>query len=68
MIPVREVLSILLPLLVLWRLAYRLRRGTPLMRRALTPVLVVAMLRMLTLAASIARRAAPASTTTRWRG
>ncbi len=55
-IPVREVLSIVLPLLVLWRLAYRLWHGTPLMRRALAPVLVVAMLRMLTLAA-VDRRA-----------
>jgi signal transduction histidine kinase len=57
-IPVREVLSILLPLLVVWRLAYRLRHATPLMRRALTPVLVVAMFRLLTLAVSILLRRA----------
>ena len=57
-IPVREVLSVLLPLLVLWRLADRLFHGTPLMRRALAPVLVVAMLRMFTLAASITARRA----------
>ena len=57
-LPVREVLSILLALLVVWRLAYRLRRTTPLMQRALAPVFAVAMLRLVILAAAIlARRA-----------
>jgi signal transduction histidine kinase len=52
-IPVREAIAILLPLLIIWRIADRLRHATPLMRRALTPVLWVAMLRLLTLAVAI---------------
>jgi signal transduction histidine kinase len=55
-LPVREALTILLALLVVWRLAYRLRRTTPLMQRALAPVLAVAMLRLLTLSAAILAR------------
>jgi signal transduction histidine kinase len=57
-LPLREGLAILLALLVVWRLAYRLRRTTPLMQRALAPVVAVAMLRLLALAATLLTRRA----------
>jgi signal transduction histidine kinase len=52
-LPLREVLAILLMAAILWRLAGRLRRSTPLMRRALSPAFGVAMLRALLLAGAI---------------
>jgi|SRR5215211_4681326 len=58
--PLREVLTILLFLAVTGRLAARVRHATPLMRRALSPVLVAAALRLLVLVAVIvARRVDP---------
>lgn len=62
-IPLRELLTILLTAAVAVRLAQRVARATPLMRRTLTPVLAVAIVRVGTFAAAIAvRRGAPDGT------
>ncbi len=59
-IPLRELLTILLTAAVAVRLGQRVARATPLMRRTLSPVLIVAIVRVGTFAAAIAvRRAAP---------
>jgi signal transduction histidine kinase len=55
-VPLRELLTILLMVAVAARLAQRVARATPLMRRTLTPVLAVAILRIGTFATSIAAR------------
>jgi signal transduction histidine kinase len=56
--PTREVLTVLLFLAVSARLASRIRSATPLMRRTLSPVLLVAIAFTLVLAAALAARAA----------
>jgi signal transduction histidine kinase len=62
-IPLRELLTILLTTAVAVRLGQRVARATPLMRRTLSPVLMVAIIRVGTLATSIAvRRADPDGT------
>jgi signal transduction histidine kinase len=62
-VPLRELLTILLMVAVAVRLGQRVKSATPLMRRTLTPVLAVAILRVGTFAASIvARRADPGGT------
>jgi len=62
-VPVRELLTILLMAAVALRLAQRVKRATPLMRRTLTPVLAMAIVRVGTFGVSIAvRRADPDST------
>lgn len=59
-VPLRELLTILLMGAVALRLAQRVKRATPLMRRTLSPVLTVAILRVGTFGTAIAvRRAAP---------
>lgn len=59
-VPLRELLTILLMVAVAVRLGQRVTAATPLMRRTLSPVLVVAILRVATFGASIAvRRADP---------
>jgi signal transduction histidine kinase len=45
-IPLREAMTVLLTALIVWRLAYRIRHATRLMRRALVPVLVCAIVRI----------------------
>ena len=59
-LPLRETLAILLMVAILWRLAHRIAQATPLMRRALSPVFCVAMLRVLLLAGAILVRRADA--------
>jgi signal transduction histidine kinase len=54
--PLREALTIVLFLAVTARLAQRVRHATPLMRRTLSPVLVVAIARLLVLAGAVALR------------
>jgi signal transduction histidine kinase len=62
-VPLRELLTILLMAAVAVRLAQRVARATPLMRRTLSPVLVMAIVRVGTFAASIAvRRVDPGGT------
>jgi len=62
-IPLRELLTILMTVGVAVRIAQRVTTATPLMRRTLTPVLVVAFVRVGTFAASIGvRRADPDGT------
>ena len=62
-IPLRELLTILLTAAVALRLGQRVARATPLMRRTLTPVLAVAIVRVGTFATAIAvRRADPDAT------
>jgi signal transduction histidine kinase len=55
-VPLRELLAVLLLLAVVVRLAYRIRHASRLMRRALTPVLSIAMLRTLVFAAAFGLR------------
>jgi signal transduction histidine kinase len=58
--PLRDALTVVLFLLVATVLARRVTRATPLMRRALTPVLLTAVVRLVLLAAYVlARRANP---------
>ena len=57
-IPLRELLTILLTAAVAIRLGQRVARATPLMRRTLTPVLAVAIIRVGTFATAIAVRRA----------
>ena len=54
--PLREALAILLFVAVGVRLALRLRRSTPLMRRTLAPVLIVATLRLASYATALVAR------------
>ena len=63
--PLREALTVLIFAAVLVRLALRIRGATPLMRRTLNPVLVVAIARLaLLLTAIVVRAAAPDSPVT----
>jgi len=55
-VPLRELLAVLLLLAVVVRLAYRIRHASRLMRRTLTPVLSIAMLRTLVFAAAFGLR------------
>ena len=58
--PLRETLTVLIFGAVLVRLAMRVRRATPLLRRTLNPVLIVAILRLaVMLSAIVARFASP---------
>jgi signal transduction histidine kinase len=58
--PLRDALTVVLFLLVATVLARRVAQATPLMRRALTPVLLTAVIRLVLLAAYVlARRAEP---------
>jgi signal transduction histidine kinase len=59
-VPLRELLTILLTAAVAARLAQRVARATPLMRRTLTPVLAVAIVRVGTFSTAIAVRRAGA--------
>jgi signal transduction histidine kinase len=61
--PLRETITLLLFGVVLVRLALRVRRATPLLRRTLNPVLVVAIFRMAALVGAIVSRAAGPDTT-----
>jgi signal transduction histidine kinase len=54
--PLREVLTVLLLIAVIMRVALRLRGATHLIRRALSPVLGVAVLRLMTFACGVAAR------------
>jgi len=54
--PLREALTVLLFAAVSLRLALRIRRATPLMRRTLSPVLIVAMLRLVCYGTAISLR------------
>ena len=56
LVPLRELLTILLMVAVAVRLAQRVRAATPLMRRTLTPVLAIAILRVGTFALALASR------------
>ena len=60
-VPLREILTILLMVAVVARLGQRVRSATPLMRRTLTPVLAVAILRVGTFAVTIGARRLDAS-------
>jgi signal transduction histidine kinase len=55
-VPLRELLAVLLLLAVVVRLAYRIRHASRLMRRTLTPVLSIAILRTLVFAAGFGLR------------
>lgn len=58
--PLRELLTVLLMVVVVGRLAHRVTTATPLMRRTLTPVLAIAIVRVASFGAGIAvRRVAP---------
>jgi signal transduction histidine kinase len=57
-IPVREAITVLLTALIVWRLAYRLRHATRLMRRTLLPVFICAIVRVVSLGTWIALRRA----------
>jgi signal transduction histidine kinase len=59
-VPLRELLTILVMVAVAGRLAQRVAHATPLMRRTLTPVLVVAILRVGAFAVTIGARRAGA--------
>ena len=58
LVPLRELLVAVIMLAVIARLAYRIRHVTPLMRRTLTPVLVLAILRTLAIVAGLGLRRA----------
>jgi signal transduction histidine kinase len=59
-VPLRELLTVLLMATVIGRLAHRVTTATPLMRRTLTPVLTIAIVRVASFAAAVAvRRAVP---------
>ncbi len=60
--PLRETLTLLIFGAVLVRLAVRVRRATPLLRRTLSPVLVFAILRLAALVAAIVTRVASPGT------
>ncbi len=60
-VPLREILTILLMVAVVVRLGQRVQAATPLMRRTLTPVLAVAILRVGTFGFSIGARRLDAS-------
>jgi signal transduction histidine kinase len=60
-VPLRELLTILLMIAVALRLGQRVKNATPLMRRTLSPVLAVAIVRIGTFGAAIAVRRADAS-------
>jgi signal transduction histidine kinase len=63
--PLRETLTVLVYAAVALRLGQRVRRATPLMRRTLSPVLVVAVARLVLLVLfAVARGADPDSATT----
>ncbi|HYI80595.1 MAG TPA: histidine kinase [Thermoleophilaceae bacterium] len=62
-VPLRELLVILLMAAVAVRLGQRVARATPLMRRTLSPVLAMAMVRVGTFGAAIAARRADADET-----
>jgi signal transduction histidine kinase len=55
-VPLRELLAVLVLLAVIVRLAYRIRHASRLMRRTLTPVLSIAIVRTLVLAAAFGLR------------
>ena len=55
-IPVRELLAVSLLIAVTMRVAYRIRHATRLMRRTLTPVLIVAIFRLVALALALTLR------------
>jgi signal transduction histidine kinase len=55
-IPLRELLAVTLLIAVTWRVSYRIRHATHLMRRTLTPVLIVAIIRLVSLAAAFILR------------
>ena len=55
-IPLRELLAVALLIAVTVRMAYRIRHATRLMRRTLTPVLIVAIIRLVALAAAFVLR------------
>lgn len=55
-IPLRELLAVALLIAVTWRVGYRIRHATHLMRRTLTPVLIVAIIRLVSLAAAFILR------------
>jgi signal transduction histidine kinase len=57
-VPLREGLTVALFAAVLWRLAYRIRHATPLMRRTLSPVLAFAIVTTLAFVFAISIRAA----------
>ncbi len=55
-VPLRELLTVALLIAITVRVAYRIRHATRLVRRTLTPVLVVAVLRLVALAAAVILR------------
>jgi signal transduction histidine kinase len=55
-VPLRELLTVALLIAITVRVAYRVRQATRLMRRTLTPVLIVAVLRLVALAAAVILR------------
>jgi signal transduction histidine kinase len=55
-IPLRELLAVALLIAVTWRVGYRIRHATRLMRRTLIPVLIVAIIRLVALAAAFILR------------
>jgi signal transduction histidine kinase len=57
-LPVRDAITVVLTVLIAWRLAYRLEHATRLMRRALLPVLLCAIVRILSLGSSLVLRRA----------
>jgi signal transduction histidine kinase len=59
-VPLREFLTVVLVIAVTVRLTYRVRHATRLMRRTLTPVVIVAILRLVALAAALILRRAGA--------
>jgi len=62
-VPLRELLTVLLMVTVVLRLTHRVTMATPLMRRTLTPVLTIAIVRVASFGAAVAvRRAAPDGT------
>jgi signal transduction histidine kinase len=60
--PLREVVTIVVFLMVAGRLALRIRRASPLLRRTLAPVLVVAVARLLVFVVALAARNGDAAT------
>jgi signal transduction histidine kinase len=60
--PLREVITIFLFLAVAGRLALRIRRASPLLRRTLAPVLVVAVARLLVVVIALAARKSEGAT------
>jgi signal transduction histidine kinase len=57
-LPVREAITVVITALIAWRLVYRMQHATRLMRRALWPVLVCAIVRITSLGAWIILRRA----------